>query len=264
MSKNIRKYIHLIYGIALSAVTVIAGIRFILACYHIYTTGKAGGGQIYSRAAVAEAFAPMAISVYLCLALVIGGFLLHLIFPPEKKKLSPEKNRHLILQRLRSKTNLELIDPDTYRTIARLNMGRLVHIVISIALLVIFSIVFLIYACSPSRWPEVANVTTAMVQAVFVLLLCLIAPTGYAIFAAYFCRRSMDREIEIMKDAAKQAPREVPSPAPAPRKCRCLAAIRCVILAAAVAFIIVGYCAGGIADVVAKAAAICTECVGLG
>lgn len=264
MSKDLRRYIHLAYNIALSAITIIAGVRFIIACYQLYAAGKASGGQIYSRAAVAEAFAPIAISVYLCLALVIGGFLLHAILPPEKKKTVPEKNRHLLLQRLRSKTDLNLVEPDTYRTIAWMNMSRLVHSIISIALLVAASVVFLIYACSPSRWPEVSGVTGAMVQAVFVLALCLILPTGYAIFTAYFCRRSMDKEIELMKQAAKVAPREVPLPAPAPRKHKYQNVLRWTVLAVAVVFVVFGYCAGGIADVVAKAAAICTECVGLG
>ena len=91
MSKETRKWIHRIYGIALSIVIVIVGIRFILGCYHIYTTGKAAGGQIYSRAAVAEAFGPMALATYLCLALVIGSFILHLALPVEKKRSFPKR-----------------------------------------------------------------------------------------------------------------------------------------------------------------------------
>lgn len=265
MSKDIRKHIHRIYGIALSAVIVIVGIRFILGCYEIYTTGKAAGGQIYSRAAVAEAFAPMAISVYLCLALVIGSFILHFALPHQGKKQAPEKNRQLILDRLYNKTDMDQIDPDLYRDIARLKMSRRLHTLISAVLLVLFSAAFMVYACRPTLWPEaLAEVTGTVVQGVFALLIALVIPTGYTIFTAYFCRKSQDKEIELMKQATKQAPRKADSPAPASKKKDYLAIVRYAIVAIAIAFIIFGYVTGGIADVIAKAAAICTECVGLG
>lgn len=265
MSKHIRKLIHRVYGITMSAVIVIVGIRFILGCYGIYTSGKAAGGQIYSRAAVAEAFAPMAVSVYLCLALVVGSFILHYALPYQRKKQAPEKNRQLILQRLKAKTNMELVDPDLYRSVARLNMGRRIHILISTALLVLFSAAFLVYACRPSLWPQaLAEVTGTVVQAVFAMLLALVIPTGYTIFTTYFCRRSLDEEIELMKQAAKQAPLQPGVPAAAPKKTNYLIIARYAILAIAIGFVIFGYATGGIADVIGKAAKICTECVGLG
>ena len=264
MIKDTRKLIHRIYNIAVSIVIGIVGIRFILACYGIYTAGKAAGGQIYSRSAVYEAFRPMAISVYICLALVVLGFILHIALPVEEKKVAPEKNRTLILERLRAKTDMDLIDPDLYRTIARLKMGRWLHTLISFVLLAVFSAIFLVYACSPQRWPEVSQVTGTVVHTVFVMLLCLVIPVGYAIFASYYCRNSLDKEIQLMKEASKQAsvqPRQTP---PAPAKGNYLVFVRYGILVLAVACMIYGYLNDGIVDVIAKAAAICTECVGLG
>ena len=264
MSKETRKWIHRIYGIVLSAVIVIVGIRFILGCYHIYTTGKAAGGQIYSRSAVAQAFGPMAISTYVCLELVIGSFILHLALPAEKKKVLPEKNRQLILQRLQAKTDLSLVEPELAKNIRRQQMLRYLHISISAALLVIFSAVFLAYVCRPSIWPAIGQVTATMVESVFALLICMAIPTGYTIFATYFCRKSLDEEIELMKIAAKQAPTQNKPAAPAPKKQLGLLIARYSILAVAVFLIVFGYCQGGVADVIGKAAKICTECVGLG
>lgn len=264
MSLDIRKFIHRIYGIALSAVTVIAGIRIALACYDIYTSGKAAGGQIYTRQAVAEAFAPIALSVYLCLALVIGGFLLHRLLPPQEKKAQPEKNRSLILSRLHAKTNLTRCDEALVFEIQREQKRRKCHWVISAALLALCSIGFMVYACLPGRWPDVAQVTAAIVPAVLVMLCCLAIPTGYAIFTAYYCRKSQDREIDLMK----QAPREATlSPAPKAAKetnDKWMLMARTAIVVVAAAALLYGYFTGGIEDVVAKAAAICTECVGLG
>lgn len=264
MSSNMRKYIHRIYGIALSAVTVIAGIRIALACYDIYTSGKAAGGQIYTRLAVAEAFAPIALSVYLCLALVVGSFLLHWLLPPEKKKVLPEKNRDLILSRLHGKTDLSLCDEVLVCQVRREQKRRKTQLLISAALLVLFSIGFMVYACLPGRWPDVAQVTDAIVPAVLVMLGCLAIPTGYTIFAAYDCRRSMDREIALMKQAPKEAGL---SPAPKAAKVsnhKWMLVVRCAVVVLAAAALLYGYFTGGIEDVVAKAAAICTECVGLG
>lgn len=267
MSQTVRKRIHLIYGIALSAVTVIAGICFIISCYHIYATGmQSGAAQIYSRAIVAEAFSRIAIPVYLCLALTVGSFILHLALPLEPKKLIPEKNRRLILSRLAAKTDLQQCDPQLRQAIEAQEKSRRRDTLISAIVLAVCSAVFLVYACMPGRWPEPAQVTDAMVKAVFVLLACLIAPTACAIAAAYRCRRSLDKQIELMRKAAAQSPAPVAAPAgSAPKKALPARQIaRYALLLVAVVGVIVGYCTGGIDDVIAKAAAICTECVGLG
>ncbi len=265
MSNDTRKLIHRIYGIAISAVTVIAGARLAWACYGIYSTGKAAGGQIYTRQIVAEAFAPIALSVYLCLALVIGGFILHLLLPPEQKKLAPEKNRRLILDRLHGKADLSLADAALADSIRKQQKARRLHTLISAVLLAVCSAIFLVYACNQTLWPEVAEITPVMLRSVLLLLGCLAIPTGYTVFTAYFCRRSMDKEIGLMKQAAKEAPA---SPAPVSKPaCNCekwMLAARFAIVVVAAGLLLYGYFTGGIADVIAKAAAICTECVGLG
>ena len=264
MSHDLRKRIHRIYGIVLSAVTVIAGICLILACYGIYTEGKAAGGQIYSRAIVAEAFAPIAVPVYLCLALVIGSFLLHLALPLEKKKPRTVADRQHRLEQLHAKTDLSACDSAVRDAIGKERSNRKMHTCISAALLGAATVVFLAYACNSSRWPEVAALSPVVLQATLVLAACLVIPAGYTIFTAYFCNRSMDKEIELMKQAAKLHPSPAPvAPVKADHK-KLLLIARCAVVVLAVALLLYGYFTGGIADVMAKANAICTECVGLG
>ena len=263
MSNSIHRRIHRFYNIALSAVIVITGARFIVACRGIYTAGKEAGGQIYSRAAVAEAFAPMALCTYLCLALVIGSFILHLALPVQKKKGSPEKNRHLILSRLRYKTDMTKCDPVLCLLVQRQQRKRRLHCMISAALLTVFSAAFLVYACIPSRWPAVSYVTETIKQTSLILFACLLIPTAYTIFTTYYCRRSLDQEISFMRIASRQAP-QTPAPLPCRPKSPLLLIARYGILAAAIVLVIIGYCNGGIEDVIGKAAKICTECVGLG
>ena len=159
---------------------------------------------------------------------------------------------------------MEQVEPQLRNDIKRQQTNRLIHIGISAGLLVLCFGAFLVYVCRPSIWPAISQVTSTMVESVFALLICLALPTGYTIFAAYFCRKSLEKEIELMKQASKQAPLQNKPVAPAPCKERYVLIARYAILAIAIAFIIFGYANDGIADVIGKAAKICTECVGLG
>ena len=269
MSKEMRKRIHLIYGIALSAVTIIAGICFIFAVQNLYQTGVAQNVQPYTRETIAQAFSTIAVPVYLCLALTIGSFILHLVLPTESKKQAPEKNRQLILSRLEAKSDLQQCDSSLQASILAQPKARKLHIMLSAALLTICSIIFVSYACAPGRWPATEEISTklnsTMASAVIVLLACLAIPTGYTVFTAYFCRRSLDRQIELMRQAASASPATPQTANVSAKKAVCTTTIiRYAVLAIAVFFAIYGYCTGGFDDVIAKAAAICTECVGLG
>lgn len=265
MSQNMRKRIHLIYGILLSAVTIVAGICFIAACYGIYTTGvQSGAAQIYSRAIVAEAFAPIAVPVYLCLALTIGSFVLHFALPLEKKKLVAEKNRKLILCRLQEKTDLELCDVDLCADIAKQRNGRRLVTCFCAAVCVVCAVFFLIYACNGENWAPVQYVTDSMIQSMKVFLPCLAVSLAAAIFGVYFCRNSLDREIELMKQASVQAPRTAEKKPAAKENKLVPVIVRCTLVALGIGLILYGVDKNGVTAVVAKAVAICTECIGLG
>lgn len=83
----VKKRIHLIYSIALSAALVITGICLCVACLGIYLSGE----QPFSREAVAAAFRYIAVPVYLCIALVIGGLILDAVYPAQAKKNNGKK-----------------------------------------------------------------------------------------------------------------------------------------------------------------------------
>lgn len=82
------KQLRRIYGIALTAIIVIAGICLMAACICIYASG---GDEPYSREAVAEAFSGIAFPVYLCLGMIAGSFILDFILPAEPKKGADRK-----------------------------------------------------------------------------------------------------------------------------------------------------------------------------
>lgn len=269
MNEMTKKRIHVLYGIVLSAVTILAGICLMVACYRIYTTGIAAGVKPYSREIVEAAFAKIAVPVYSCLVLVIGGFILHLALPLEAKKQIPEKNEPMILRRLQSKKAFAEDQAELQAEALRQQKLRRLHQIISAALIVVCSIVFLTQACWPGYWPdprvdaETKDVTDAMIAIMPLFAICVLIPLGYTLFTVYFCRHSIRKEIALYKQAT--APAADPAPA-LPRRLsdNAMLAIRCGILVLSVALIAIGAATGGVDAIVAKAVAICTECIGLG
>ena len=263
MTQETKKRIHHIYGAVVSIVTVLAGICFIAACLNIYYSGVASdAAQIYTRQIVAESFGKIAVPVYLCLILVVGGWILDLALPVEKAKQAPEKNLPLILARLREKTDLEACDPALRASIAVQQKNRAQLTFTAAALLAVGGVLFLVYACNSSHWGS--NSTPSMISAMYVLLGSLAIPFAFTILCAYACRKSTACEIELMRKAAAQTPKKAEN-APAKALSRFLVpGIQAGILVLGLILVIVGVCNQGTVDILNKAVAICTECVGLG
>ena len=249
-------HIRKIYGIALSVMLVIAGICLMAACCKIYYTGDG----TFSREIVAAHFGKIAIPVYLCLALVIGSIVLEIFLPGTVKKILPEKNDALILQRLQRKVDLPACDASLIAKVLKEQQARLCHKIVTIALLIIGSVIFLAYALNGENFHQ-REITDSLIQAMYLLIPCMAVPFGYAVFAAYHSRASIRREIEVLKQASSTSS---PAPDDTAAKKDISVILRWVFLAAAVVFLIWGYCIGGTADVLTKAINICTECVGLG
>ena len=263
MTQETKKRIHLIYGIVLSAVTVMAGICFIAACLNIYRSGVASdAAQIYTRDIVAASFVKIAMPVYACLVLVIGGMVLNLALPLEKAKLKPEKNLPLILRKLQEKTDLNACDAQLRSAIEKQQMLRK-NLVLGCAILLAGGfMLFLIYACNGSNWG--ANSTPSMVTAMMKMLRALAVPFLFTIYSAYQHRKSLEKETELMRQASAQAPKAAEKAAVKVRSNRAANIARIVIVAIGAALVVLGACNEGTKDILTKAVNICTECVGLG
>lgn len=263
MTQEAKKRIHQIYGIVVSILTVLAGICFIAACCNIYYSGVAeNASQIYTRQIVAESFAKIAIPVYLCLAAVIGGMILNLALPLEKAKGKPEKNLPLILSQLRRKTDLTACDEQLRNAIRKQRKRRKELRDLCIFSLSFASVLILRDVCNTAHWE--ANSTPSMVKAMYVMFGTLALPFLLTVFATYRNRKSMAKEIELMRQAAAQAPKAVEKIAPKVRSNRSASIARIAILAVGVLLVILGARNDGTADILTKAVNICTECVGLG
>lgn len=254
-----KKPFQLVYSILLSIMLVVAGICLITACIGIYLSGD----RPFSAEAVAAAFSGIAVPVYLCLALVIGGWILHGFFPAQSKKLPIQKQYDTILLRLRQKLDPNQCDPELQTQIAKQQKSRQLHKAIGLGLLVIGSVVFLSYGLNGANFDQ-QDITGSMIRAMYWFLPCLAVPFGYGIFTAYHRRASLQKEIALVKQALAADAETAVTPAPKKDWGKLLLGLRWALLVAAIVFAVYGFFTGGTNDVLTKAINICTECVGLG
>ena len=257
MSNKTIGMIRRVYGILLTISILIAAVCLMAACLEIYDSGNG----TFSREAVAAAFSPIAAPVVLCLALVLLSFPLNLL-PQATEKRKSGKNNTLILQRLHSKADLGACDAVLQDAVAALQKGRRLRRSVTLGLLAATFLIFMIYVLTGDRF-LLPDITTSMQQAMLVLLPCLAITFGYGIFAHYRSEKSILAEIELMKQAVKEAPAEPEANAELEVKMN-VNTLRTAITLVAVAVLLFGYFTGGTADVLTKAINICTECIGLG
>ena len=263
MTEKNKKRIHQIYGILVSIACVFAGVCFIAACMNIYYGGQeAGLTQLYTRQIVAENFSKIALPVYTCLVLVLGGMVLNFVMPQEKAKLKPEKNLPLILARLQEKTDLDSCDHGLRQAVGREQKLRKNWVLLSAILLAGEFLIFLIYACNPGNWGT--NSTPSMVQAMYKMVGTLAVPCLFAILSAYQIRKSVSREIDILRQVSAQFPKNVEKTETKVCRKNSISIARIALLVFGILLVVLGACNEGTADILTKAVNICTECVGLG
>lgn len=258
MRKRNARLIHLIYGIVLSCSAVIAGICLMAACISIY---RSGGEQIYTPEKIAAAFSPIALPVYLFLALTVVGFFLKIFLPAEKKRKPVEKQYAVMLKKQYEKADLAAGDPKLQSSIRSEQIKRRAFLLLSAALLAAGCVAFLIHALNLDRYADLEQATDKVIESMYYLLPCMAIPFGCSLFTVYYCRSSIRRELALVKQLPRKEAVQVP--AAVPKETGVLVG-RLILLAVALTFVLYGFFAGGTGDVLAKAVAICTECVGLG
>lgn len=253
----IRKVYHIILTVALVA----AGLCLIAGCLQVYYSG---GEQIYTLEKIGRIFGYIAVPVYIALILVIGSFILEL-FLPAPKKAKPEKNHAMILRKLQQRADLNRCgDRDLTSMVLSLRRQRRILAILSIVMLAVSTAAFLIYAFTAGQYPSLTTgkaVTEAMVQNTLVWAVCAAFPFGLGVYVAYATRSSMKTEIELLRHVALD---KVPPKTAVQKGAKLLFTLRGSLIVLAIALIVVGAVGEGWRDVLTKAVAICTECVGLG
>lgn len=254
MTQDKIKRIHRWYGWILAAVLAALGVLFILSCLDIYTSGP----RPYSAEAIALRFRRIAIPVFITIAGIIGGIALNLLLPLEQgrsKGLSTPKD---LMLRLQCKADIPPVQKEL-----RLRKALRTGTALCFAALMIYPVV---YFLTPGHF-SVSELNSDVVRAVLIALL----PAAMGLTLCWFCRTlvnsSFRREAAIYKQALAEGHQASASTTvDQSPKCNCglIRAIRISMVVLACIFIILGIFNGGAEDVLKKAIAICTECIGLG
>lgn len=254
-----KKRVHLIYKILLSVSLMVMGACLIVACVGIYLSGD----RPFSAEAVATAFSGIAIPVYLCLILILGGFLLDGFIPPKQPKLTAAKQHAYTLEKLKGKLDMELCCKEIKQKLTALKKKRS-YVYFAVWLITLLSISdFYVYASDPTHFDSVDINGSMIAAAIRFGLSCLIILSG-GIFNVYFNGRCDKKEITLVKEAIAAGAVKTEVPAPAVKKPNATNIVRFAILGIGIAIFVYGFITGGTADVLTKAVNICTECVGLG
>ena len=255
MSEKENKLIHRVYGILLSLLLVIVGICLIISCVDIYNSGE----RPFNRESISEHFRAISLPIYLTLAAIVGGFVLHVALPQTEKEKTKLTARQLLALYRRRFDLKEAGEKVAQGVLKERRMRRLFTLGAGI-LCAVFSGVSLIYLLNGNNF-SVENLNgdifraIGVVMAVSVLLFCI------GVLHSAFTTMSMQREIALIKSA----PKADPAPhTPTLWEEKGIWILRVAVLVAAVVLIVLGILNGGMKDVLAKAIRICTECIGLG
>ena len=256
MNQDIKKRIRLLFGILLSAMLVVVGFLLMAACLQIYLSG---GEQIYTPEKVTMAFGRIAVPVYICLGLIVVGFVLHLVLWQAPGKDPKIKHPVMQLRRLQLTRDPSQADSEKQAVLRQLKIRRLALQLICLVVSLLCAGVFCFFALVNSVFfPEPAQATAYVVSLMPVFAPCVAVALCYGVVTTYLARRNVEKQINLFK----QCP-------PLPRKANTdkkigILVVRCAVLVIALAAVICGLATGGWQDVLTKAVNICTECVGLG
>lgn len=256
MKQETLRRIRLICSVLLSLSALVAGVCLIIACYGIYA---AGGEQPFTYGTVGQAFAPIAIPVYLCIALAAVSIALHILFPEADKEPPLRNQPGMTLRRLKKRRVLTADAPEIQAAVRKEQTLRRNLYILCAVVFAICAGIFLAYALNGEHFHQ-TQINQSMIRAMYVLLPCLGVSLAVGLPVCYRCRASMVAEGELWKQCPK---RQQPCPEKtAPERLVAVMKAGAVVLAAAL--LIYGFLSGGTADVLTKAVNICTECVGLG
>lgn len=255
MTQENAKKIHRIYGGVLSILLLASGIALMAACLHIYHSGD----RPYSPASIDSHFQTIAVVIYLAIAGIAGGIVLDLVLPVQRKRPKAVISEDILLARQQSKVTLS---GGSALQAGREEKLRRVYILTTIVLFCLLMI------CPTGYFSDLDHFTVTdlngdVVTALAISLIPAVVGLGLCYLCRHLCTKSYLRQIDICKEAAKEGASS-PLQNAAMKERSHITTLRWTVGIIAALFIVVGIFNGGASDVLLKAIAICTECIGLG
>ena len=128
MTETNKKIIRIVYHSLITVALVTVAVLLMVACVSIYRTGDFP----FTRELVAQRLADIALPIYLCLGLVVAGFILHPLLPA-----APESNKDMVrmtAKRMAKRADLTLCSPELATAIRQEQSKRRLHRIITLAL----------------------------------------------------------------------------------------------------------------------------------
>ena len=259
MSDNMKKRVRLLYGILLSVMLTVTGVLLMMACVNIYNIG----GRPFTADNIAAEFSKIAVVVWITVALVAIGAILTIVLPEEKAKLRATIDKKAMLARLGRRIDLDALSDEVYEKLETEKFLCKALRIEAIEIIAMAAIAGLVYILNPDNFT--ADHDASVLRACVLILPLTFFSLGIALAYTLIESASIDRRLTLVKSAMATAGGKT-----ADAECKKEAGpwltvvIRIVVAIVAIVFIVLGIFNGGIADVLAKAINICTECIGLG
>lgn len=264
MTQKRKNIIHLVYSIVLSVLVVALGICFAFSCVTIYKSGD----RPFTTESISEQLVnifPLAVTTF---AFVIGGIVLSAALPLEEKR--PLKAEMDLRSRAKRMRELLASYGEKSKSASKMRALRTTFAIITGVICAILSVPVLVYFSVGSNF-TLNDLNGSVISATYFTLPFALVALALHIVYSYVEKISYKKEIECLKSAIASAKSEnktkkqEESPVKNGKsKFVFLLLLRIVLFVIAAAFILIGIFNGGMSDVLNKAIAICTECIGLG
>lgn len=232
----------------------LCGLCLMAACVSIYRSDDVP----FSRQTVAEAFSSIRAVIYLCLGLTVLSCVYCIAVPGDQTRALPGKSARAALRQLRGCVCTEECDTVTAGQLTRLaRMTRLLRLV-QVGVCTVACTVFGLYALDGRHFSQ-ENINRSMIDAMAWLLPCLTAALTVGLLTGLALEQCAREQLALLRKLPRRTTQQ-----DCVRRTGSAAGLRLVLLALGAGLVIFGAATGGIADVLAKAINICTECIGLG
>ena len=274
MSEKQTKIVHLVYGILLSLLILLVGICFIASCVDIYLSGDAP----FTKEAISSHFILILAPVLVCIFAIIGGGVLHAIYPAKKEEIRAKVSNKTIIKNLSKKVDWQIAPVKLVKFIKSQRRFRLAFLIIAginTAINVISALVY-VYTSDLSKLEKPAEAPlTIVLPVVFSVLAYLAIPFFLFIIYKIFSSYTYEKELEALKlIIAENAKNGTPVSEfidLGSKQCffkkhkkKFILALQISILTVVFAFLLIGFITGDINDILTYANNICTGCIGLG
>ena len=260
MKNKIQRWLIPTWNWLTAALVTVCGVCMMIGCVTIYRSGD----RPFSPESISAQFGKFAWLIWLTAGVVAVGIVIHLLFPGEKSRIKAIRAEQEILAALKTKAGTvtdealaaQLAQIQKRSHCVRFFFGFTCGFCVARLILFFFDPAgFTIENLNKDILRFAANLAVYGTM----ILVCLI---GSAFAGKIGCKK----QIALYKAAIRDGKCDGSSPAKAEKTGlrKAIPAIRIAVAAIAILFIVLGVMNEGIVDVLGKAIAICTECIGLG